>query len=99
VAVVPPSVGKVVLVLLACWLTTGVIACWRGGSGSSLFMVMPSESAAWFYAMLAAGGFVVEALGCVLLASIAHRVWKGSEFVVYGLSVLVALGFIFVVLG
>ena len=94
----PPSVGKVVLILLACWVTAGMIACWRAASGGSLFMVMPSEAAAWFYAMLAAGGFVVEGLACVLLASIAHGVRKGSEVIIYGLAIMVALAFLLVTL-
>jgi hypothetical protein len=98
VGVVPPSVGKLVLLLLACWVITGTIASWRAAGGSSFFVVMPSESAAWLYAMLAAAGFVIDVLGCVLLASIAHALRKGSEIIVYGLSILVALAFIVVAL-
>jgi hypothetical protein len=95
---VPPSVGKVALILLACWLSAGTIACLRARGGSSFFMVMPSESAVWLYALLAAGGFVIEVLLCLLLASIAHAIRNGSEVVVYGFAILLALTSIVVAL-
>jgi hypothetical protein len=95
---VPSSIGKVLLILSACWLTTGAIACVRASGGGSLFMVMPSETVVWFYALLAAGGFVIEAMVCLLLASVARAIRKGSEMVVYCVAIIVALGFTVVAL-